>query len=52
MIANGKTLTLNDLRSVRGAAEVIKKWEKTEEEGTRGGCPCKATYEKDVSPSK
>ena len=52
MIDNGKVLTLDDLRSVRGAAEAIKKWEKTEEEGTRGGCTCKATYEKDVSTPK
>lgn len=48
----GKSLTLDDLRTVRGAIELGKKWEKTEEEGTRPNCTCKATYEKDVSKSE
>ena len=52
MIKNAKTLTLSDLRSVRGALDDgPKKWVKSEGEGTRGGCECKVDYEKAASMS-
>lgn len=50
MIKNAKTLTLDDLRSVRGGlADAGKKWVKSEEEGKRGDCTCKVEYEKAAS---